>query len=98
MVFGPGTSEPIADDGLLLGLLQIVLMFSGHETANALGPQTLSKRPVRALRYPVDDTSRIGICHFQRIEGRSMRLHSGRAVQSQTSCAQIPEIAPDEAL
>ena len=42
MVFGPGTSEPIADEGLLLGLLQIVLMFSGHATANARGPQTLS--------------------------------------------------------
>ena len=42
MVFGPGTSEPIADEGLLLGLLQIASILSGHATANALSPHTLS--------------------------------------------------------
>jgi len=59
MVFGPGTSEPIADDGLLLGLLQIVLMFSGHETANALGPHTFSNN-VRYGRCDIRWTMQAG--------------------------------------
>ena len=42
ILFGPGTSEPMTEDGSLLGLLQIVSTFSGHDTANARGPHTLS--------------------------------------------------------
>ena len=37
---------------------------------------------------------RIGICHLQRIEGRSMRLHGGRAVQPQSRCTQVPKFPP----
>ena len=33
MLFGPGTSEPMADEGLLLGLLQTVSTLSGQVMA-----------------------------------------------------------------